>query len=113
MSYSGGGDLDTITFSDECFASFVSLGPRGEVEAEAYVPRGQKQNAPKATRTAEVLTETLYYADAETNTKYKKKEVEVTPYLLLSLYRYKLKSTLTLMPLGRMTTKVTMMRMSV
>lgn len=82
MSYSGGGDLDTITFSDECFASFVSLGPtggRGEVEAEAYVPRGQKQNAPKATRNAEIITETLYYADAETNTKYKKKEVEVTP----------------------------------
>jgi hypothetical protein len=31
-------------------------------------------------RTAEVLTETLYYADAETNTKYKKKEVEVSTH---------------------------------
>jgi|LauGreDrversion4_2_1035121.scaffolds.fasta_scaffold112257_1 hypothetical protein len=43
MSYSGGGDLDTINFSDECFASFVSLGPRGgrgDAETEAYVPKG-------------------------------------------------------------------------
>jgi hypothetical protein len=35
-----------------------------------------------------VLTETLYYADAETNTKYKKKEVEVskpTPSSILDI----------------------------
>ena len=80
MSYTGGGrDLDIVTFSDECFPSFVSLNQshgRGEVETDAYNQKAKA--APKATRTAEVLTETLYYADAETNTKYKKKEVEVS-----------------------------------
>ena len=85
MSYSGGGaggaDLDAINFTDECFPSFVSLSPSASnngVETESHVPSQQRAKAPKATRTAEVLTETLYYADAETNTKYKKKEVEVS-----------------------------------
>ena len=87
MSYSGGGaggpDLDVINFSDECFPSFVSLNVRSnDVETESYVPTQANSKAPKAMRTAEVLTETLYYADAETNTKYKKKEVEVSGLLV-------------------------------
>ena len=35
-------------------------------------------------KNAEILTEVLYYADAETNTKHKKKDAEVPPPRLLT-----------------------------
>ena len=67
----GGRELDAIIFTDDCIPSFVSLN-------------AIRDKAPKVMRTAEVLTETLYYADAETNTKHKKKDVEVTTLIVLS-----------------------------
>jgi hypothetical protein len=36
-------------------------------------------------KNAEILTEVLYYADAETNTKHKKKDAEVLSLNLLTL----------------------------
>jgi len=71
-------DLDPVNFSDECFPSYISLNPlqRDEVGTESAPPRGQRQSIRK-TRNAEVLTEVLYYADAETNTKSKKKDAEI------------------------------------
>ena len=72
-------ELDPVNFSDECFPSYVSLNPltnNDECGAEAAPARGAKQKQERKTRNAEVITDVLYYADAETNTKSKKKDAE-------------------------------------
>ena len=65
-------DLDPVHFSDETFPSYVSLNQAG-----GYAEDNSKQNKPRLTRNAEVITDVLYYADAETNTRHKKKDAEV------------------------------------
>lgn len=72
-------DLDPVNFSDESFPSYISLNPlavNDEVGAEAAPARGAQPRVQRKTRNAEVITDVLYYADAETNTKSKKKDVE-------------------------------------
>ncbi len=67
---------DHITFTDEAFPSFCSINPTysNNVEAEAAPARANKT---RALKNAEILTEVLYYADAETNTKFKKKDADI------------------------------------
>jgi hypothetical protein len=74
-------DLDPVNFSDECFPSYVSLNPHRQNDEEgaeaALARRGGRQASVRKIRNAEVITDVLYYADAETNTKFKKKDVEI------------------------------------
>lgn len=65
------GALDPVSFSDEAFPSYISLRTQA---AEADAPRDA---APRKMRNAEVITEVLFYADAETNTRHKKADAEI------------------------------------
>lgn len=79
MSYGGTAELDPVNFSDEAIPSFISLNPGSEVGTEVAtenLARGNKEK-PRKMKNAEVLTDVLYYADVETNTKYKKVDTEI------------------------------------
>ena len=79
MSYGGTAELDPVSFSDEAIPSFISLNPGSEVGTEVApenAGRGDKNKVRKM-KNAEVLTDVLYYADVETNTKYKKVDMEI------------------------------------
>ena len=79
MSYGGTAELDPVCFTDEAFPSQISLNPGSEVQAEATGEPAQRgAQKPRKMKNAEISTEVLYYADAETNTKYKKKDVDVS-----------------------------------
>ena len=78
MSYGGTAELDPVSFSDEAIPSFISLNPGSEVGTEVAPEnpaRGKEK--PRKMKNAEVLTDVLYYADVETNTKYKKVDAEI------------------------------------
>jgi hypothetical protein len=59
-------------------------------------------------KAAEVSTDVLYYADADTNTKHKKKDAEVCFLMLTSHLRYKWRRISTWQLLGRETMRDTM-----
>ena len=76
----GGAELDPVTFSDQSFPSFISLGQHNQLNDEVGFETSsplKTENEAKKMRNAEVLTEVLYYADAETNTKHRKKDAEI------------------------------------
>ena len=77
-------ELDPVNFSDEVFPSYVSFNSVSEVGTDdtSMVKKGQKE---RKVKNAEVLTEVLYYADAETNTKSKKKDVEIQVDKLINI----------------------------
>lgn len=86
MSYgnstSGGGgappELDPVNFSDEVFPSYVSLSSAavsGDVGTEVASSKSKQQT--RKMKNAEVCTDVLYYADADTNTKHKKKDADI------------------------------------
>lgn len=78
MSYGGTAELDPVSFSDEAIPSFISLNPGSEVGTEvAPENAGRGKEKPRKMKNAEVLTDVLYYADVETNTKYKKVDTEI------------------------------------
>jgi hypothetical protein len=78
MSYGGTAELDPVSFSDEAIPSFISLNPGSEVGTEvAPENAGRGKEKPRKMKNAEVLTDVLYYADIETNTKYKKVDTEI------------------------------------
>ena len=78
MSYGGTAELDPVSFSDEAIPSFISLNPGSEVDTEvAPENAGRGKEKPRKMKNAEVLTDVLYYADVETNTKYKKVDTEI------------------------------------
>jgi hypothetical protein len=67
-------ELDPVNFSDESFASIVSIKPRNADE-DGGSPNKRKM------KNTEIMTDELYYRDADTNTKYKKEEVSVSHYI--------------------------------
>ena len=77
-------ELDPVNFSDEVFPSYVSFNSVSEVGTDdtSMVKKGQKE---RKVKNAEVLTEVLYYADAKTNTKSKKKDVEIQVDKLINI----------------------------
>lgn len=66
-------ELDPVNFTDECFESVVSIRPQNADEDGGSPSKRKMKNA-------EILTDELYYRDAETNTKYKKEAVSVSAF---------------------------------
>ncbi len=78
MSYGGTAELDPVNFSDEAIPSFISLNPGSEMGTEVAPENpGRGKEKPRKMKNAEVLTDVLYYADVETNTKYKRVDAEI------------------------------------
>lgn len=108
-------ELDPVSFSDEAFPSYVSISPFSNMGTYSEsVPQAAKRGGVRKMCNAEINTEQLYYADAETNTKHKKKDAEVGKTLPLSLifllFRSKLRRTLTWPRWVTARTKATTMR---
>ena len=61
-------ELDAVNFTDECFDSYISIRPAKAAADNSNAGR-------RKVKDAEVLTDELYYRDADTNTKFKKNEV--------------------------------------
>ena len=70
-------DLDPVNFTDESFPSFATVKPS---EAAEGVTGGKEKK-----RNAEVMTDELYYLEAETNTKFKKNAVSVSNHSFINL----------------------------
>ena len=64
-------ELDTVNFTDECFDSIVSIKP-------TYAG-GEDNNSPnkRKMKNVDIMTDELFYRDAETHTKYKNTAVSV------------------------------------
>lgn len=63
-------ELDAVNFTDESFHNFISIRPAMNEES------GGPSNTRKM-KNVEILTDELYYRDAETNTKHKKESISV------------------------------------
>jgi hypothetical protein len=81
-------DLDPVNFSDEKFEGYIKIQPNMDTGDGAAAGSSSKRK----TKNFEVNTDELFYMDAETNTKFKKKETQVSTdmvdsFLNKSFYR--------------------------
>jgi hypothetical protein len=63
-------DLDPTNFSDETFDSFIQIKP-------SHATDDNSTGSKRKIKNAEMMTDEIYYRDADTNTKHKKESISV------------------------------------